>query len=386
MKVRVPDYYKNFKCIASQCEDTCCAGWGVVIDDETYNNYKNLGGKFGERLRSEIECDEGDNIFKLKNDNCAFLNEKKLCDIYNQLGENGLCYVCRQFPRVMEEFGALREIGLSLSCPEAARLILNQPKKIEFQLSENDQVIVTYNDIDKQHFTILNQCRDLIINIIQNPSISIGARASLILQFTDQVQDKIDWDEMDAIRGIIDDFSKEKFIEDAVKNLSKYKHSEKTKYYTMFQWLNVYKNLTHINENDPLELDNAINCFYDNGENWEFYSNKHSEFEDYYQNNLYKFEHMLVYFVFRYFMKSIFDYNAIAEIKISVVSLLMIKELCVVRWIDNKGKFTDKDMVDIAHMYSKDIEHLEENIDVLTDVFEDNDMFTTDNILVALMN
>ena len=51
MKIRVPEYFKDFKCIASKCEDTCCAGWGIVIDDVTYDRYKNVQGKFGERLR-----------------------------------------------------------------------------------------------------------------------------------------------------------------------------------------------------------------------------------------------------------------------------------------------------------------------------------------------
>ena len=27
-----PHYYKKFQCIASDCEDTCCAGWAITID------------------------------------------------------------------------------------------------------------------------------------------------------------------------------------------------------------------------------------------------------------------------------------------------------------------------------------------------------------------
>ena len=54
MKTRVPDYFKQFKCIASECEDTCCAGWEIVIDDDTYDMYKSVEGKFGERLKKEI--------------------------------------------------------------------------------------------------------------------------------------------------------------------------------------------------------------------------------------------------------------------------------------------------------------------------------------------
>ena len=27
MKIVTPDYYKDFRCIAGDCTDTCCAGW-----------------------------------------------------------------------------------------------------------------------------------------------------------------------------------------------------------------------------------------------------------------------------------------------------------------------------------------------------------------------
>ena len=139
MKIRVPEYFKDFKCIASECEDTCCAGWGIVIDDETYKKYQKVEGAFGDRLRSEIVHDAGENIFVLKGNNCPFLNENKLCDIYKEVGEDALCYTCKQYPRYIEEFGGLREIGISLSCPEAARIILRNSKKATFELSENDE-------------------------------------------------------------------------------------------------------------------------------------------------------------------------------------------------------------------------------------------------------
>ncbi len=39
MKIRVPKYLNKFKCIADKCEDTCCAGWEIVIDEETYDYF-----------------------------------------------------------------------------------------------------------------------------------------------------------------------------------------------------------------------------------------------------------------------------------------------------------------------------------------------------------
>lgn len=81
MKIRVPDYFNKFKCIASECEDTCCAGWEIVIDNETYKKYQRIDGEFGKRLRDKIVHSDGENIFVLKGNDCEFLNESgKLTD------------------------------------------------------------------------------------------------------------------------------------------------------------------------------------------------------------------------------------------------------------------------------------------------------------------
>ncbi len=52
MKIVTPHYYKEFKCIAGACTDTCCAGWDVDVDDESYRYYKTVDGNFGKRLKS----------------------------------------------------------------------------------------------------------------------------------------------------------------------------------------------------------------------------------------------------------------------------------------------------------------------------------------------
>ena len=35
MKIRVPEYYKDFACIGGTCIDTCCAGWEVDVDKKS---------------------------------------------------------------------------------------------------------------------------------------------------------------------------------------------------------------------------------------------------------------------------------------------------------------------------------------------------------------
>lgn len=396
MKVRVPNYFNDFKCIASDCEDTCCAGWGIVIDDETHGYYEKVEGEFGEILRSKIFKDEdGDNVFLLNNGNCSFLNEEKMCDIYINLGEEHLCHTCKQFPRYTEEFLDLREIGISLSCPEAARIILRKPENNTFQLSEeevcednreendfNEDENYFDEGIDEEVLSDFLGCRDVVFNIMEHADLDLGTKAALALKFVKEVQNKIDLGDMDEIEDVIEEYKEEKFLNKLIKDLDNYKGKESAKYNNLYEYFNVYKGIKHINSNDPLGLDNGLKYL---GGREEFYVEKHREFNEYYKENLYKFKNILVYFIFRYFMKSIFDYDMSAKIKLAIISTLMIKELSVIRFID-KGEFTEEDMVEVSRIYSKDIEHSDENVENLQEIFETEELFEVDEVLVMLMN
>ncbi|HII4440644.1 TPA: flagellin lysine-N-methylase [Clostridium perfringens] len=457
MKVRVPNYFNEFKCIASECEDTCCAGWEIVIDDETHKRYENVEGEFGEILRSKIVKSDGENIFLLNNGNCSFLNEKKMCEIYINLGEDHLCYTCQQFPRYTEEFLDLKEVGLSLSCPEAARIILRKAENTTFNLSEEDkcesktQKELEYDlslsceninssnctlgecsnskdnenresfnlsesenrqcldlknsediegnnsevdsftededyfdeGIDAEVLSEFLECRNIVFNIIERNDLDLGTKAALALEFVKEVQNKIDLGDMDEIPELMEEYRDENFINTLIKELESFKGKESIKHKNLCEYLNVYKKIKHINSNDPLGLEKALKYFEGNEE---FYLRKHKEFNEYYKENLYKFKNILVYFIFRYFMKAIFDYDVSAKIKLAIISTLMIKELAVVRFIENNNEFTEEDMVEVSRIYSKDIEHSDENIENLQEIFETEEIFEVDEILPMLMN
>ena len=75
-----PHYYRKFQCIASECEDTCCAGWEIMIDDKALEKYKKAKGPVGNRLKNSINWKEGS--FWQYHHRCAFLNDENLCDLY----------------------------------------------------------------------------------------------------------------------------------------------------------------------------------------------------------------------------------------------------------------------------------------------------------------
>lgn len=136
MILRKPDFYDQFKCIASRCSDTCCVGWEIDIDEATQEVYRKVAGAFGERLRANIE----DGHFKLlPHDRCPFLDKDNLCEVYQNLGEDALCDICTEHPRFVEVYGDIMERGLGLCCEEAARLLLEGEGPLTFTCEECDE-------------------------------------------------------------------------------------------------------------------------------------------------------------------------------------------------------------------------------------------------------
>ena len=386
MKLRTPDYFDEFKCIADKCEDTCCAGWGVVIDDRSYEKYLSIKGAFGEELRSNIVKDEeGDNVFTLNGDRCSFLNDDNLCKIYSELGGDALCYTCRQYPRYLEEFGNLREIGLSLSCPEAARIILRKSQVVNFNLSEIDEEVSSYNDINPNIYINLMQCRKVIFDILQDRKIELIDRCILALTFVNEIQEKIDSNDINSIRNIKDKYINKEFIYEKLKSFHIYNNRLEDKYLNIYNIINIFKNLKHLKDNDILGLENSLRYFWKDNEDINIYSELNISFNNYYKKNEYKFEQIVIYYVYRYFMKAVFDYDALAKIKFALISFIMIKELSIIRYLENK-EFLNEDLVDIAYKYSRDIEHLEENIETLAELFKIYPVFKLEELLIMVMN
>ena len=126
MKLYAPQYYQGFQCIADRCEHSCCIGWEIGVDSKSLARYEQLGGGYGDAVKRSISYD-GDPHFKLcAGDRCPHLNEQGLCEIILHFGEGYLCDICREHPRFYN-YTDVAEVGLGMSCPEAARIILASP-------------------------------------------------------------------------------------------------------------------------------------------------------------------------------------------------------------------------------------------------------------------
>ncbi len=345
MKNTFPDYYKDFRCIADKCPDTCCAGWEVVVDDDSLEKYSSLKGDYADILRSRITVDsDGDSIFAPVRGNCPFLLDNGLCEMYIEIGEDSLCRTCRQFPRHITYFGARIETGISLSCPEAARLIL-QDKKIGFETEEYDGFPEPTSIDPNLYFTLL-EARKTSIDILQNRKFSVRERICAFLELCNEISPCIRRNSCGEVREIIKkDFLKKK---DYQFNPSRAKR------------LNA-KLLKDFSELEMLDTQwkSALEAAFSSAEI------RGCENE---------FENLAVYFVFRYFMLAVFDRNLLAKAKFTVASFLVIRRL--VSCTENKSE-----RIRAMQKFSKEVEHSALNMEFLENQIRKSRCYSVENLI-----
>ncbi|WP_297143091.1 flagellin lysine-N-methylase [uncultured Eubacterium sp.] len=193
MKIVKPTFYKNFKCIAGDCPDSCCQGWEVDADSDSLEYYKTLDNslEIKKRIDSVLSKDEFDNtIFTLApKKRCPFLNDENLCDMHIAIGGEHTPYTCRTFPRFIYDFGATREIGISFSCPVASDMMYNT-ESFDFETEVNSD-LPTLNDIDAEKYFLLYKGRTEAYKIAKDKNKSIRERLSDLLDLGVLLQEKL---------------------------------------------------------------------------------------------------------------------------------------------------------------------------------------------------
>ncbi|MGM9551917.1 MAG: flagellin lysine-N-methylase [Clostridia bacterium] len=174
MGVFRPSYYDSFKCIASKCKHSCCIGWEIDIDEETFEKYRNLSGEMGERIRKSISCEDESVHFILdEKERCPFLNDDNLCDIIISQGDDALCQICRDHPRFVNVIFDREEIGIGFCCEGAAKIIIENKDKV-YLLGEGD--------IEDE---VIFNIRDKAVEKIQDRDKSIDERIADVFEMFD---------------------------------------------------------------------------------------------------------------------------------------------------------------------------------------------------------
>lgn len=159
-----PDYYSEFECLAGDCPDTCCAGWEIEVDEESYYRYQVVKNPIGDQLRRGLEEQEDGKFFRLTPEKrCPFLNRENLCKLYIALGPEYLCETCREHPRFFTEVGPYEQVDVSLSCPETVQLFFQDPGHWETFKREDERPYDELEESDEQRLWTVLQERDNLI-------------------------------------------------------------------------------------------------------------------------------------------------------------------------------------------------------------------------------
>ena len=197
-----PRSYHAFRCIGAQCEDTCCVGWIVNVDKDTYQRYQScahpeLGPRLRELVTIHADPASGDNYARinLSGPGCPFLSEG-LCSIQNTLGEEQLPIMCSVYPRVMNLVDDVLQRSLDLSCPEAARIVLLDPKPMEFDEEEGEprdprlanlSVLRTSDEQSGKPYRYFHEMRALVIWLLQYRADPLWKRLVIVASLCDQL-------------------------------------------------------------------------------------------------------------------------------------------------------------------------------------------------------
>ncbi len=311
----VPDYYKNFRCTANKCLHSCCIGWEIDIDEDTLAFYKTVEGQLGRRLGENIitEADGTSHFCLAENDRCPFLNDKNLCDIYTELGQEGFCQICDDHPRFRNFYSDRTEIGLGLCCEAAGKLILSRKEPVQLICTENDGGEFLFED--ECDFLDL---RDDIFDVLQNRTISVKKRIKNMLDLCD----------------------------------AKLKHRNAAK------WAEIFMSLE--------KLDNVRDVMLEELKNADESSIKLPYCEEFET----AFEQLAVYFAYRHLADCLDDGRLAKRAAFVALSCKMIYMLCAVHYSKN-GSISLDDMVEIARIYSSEVEYSDDNMEKLFDVLSE---------------
>ena len=301
-----PNYYPRFHCIADACCHSCCVGWEIDVDAETLKKYRGIGGELGKELKKNITRGKTPHFKLSDGERCPFLNEDNLCELILHGGEELLCQICADHPRFRNFFSDHTEIGLGLCCEEAARLILSQREKVTF-ISVGEVKL-----LDSEESELL-ALRDELFALAQDRSIPTAAREDAILR---------------RVGAVLPERSAR-------------------------EWAAFYLSLERMDKAWTAllqDLDDADDA----------------AFTAYMQPREMEYEQLLCYFLYRHMSAALDDGDVSGKAAFAVLSTRFLRQLGAWQYWKT-GRFTRDDQIELARLYSAEIEYSQENLDALFD-------------------
>ncbi len=346
MKLTKPWFYDDFVCIASQCTDNCCIGWEIDIDPISMQRFNCACGEFGERLRSAIhQGEDGVRTFAFgEGERCALLREDGLCELILNMGDDSLCDICALHPRFFGWFNGLKEAGLGLCCEEVCRLLFSDSVQLKFISSEIEEEYE--QTCDETMLDMFLAARERLLGILQDRSISLKERMIYAVRFADGFQRLIDngGDDIDSIT--LSDETAGSYVTATTEALLKLYCSMES---ISSEWDERLSQLT-------VRCSDILEAF--------------PRFVKEFSGDMWRYEHIAVYFCYRYFLDGVFQGECISRIGMMCAAVLSVQMMDCLTWLE-KGTLSEWDRILNLKLYSKQVEYSADNVEMLYDAVWD---------------
>ena len=339
MYITKPDYFDQFRCIAGACPDSCCKEWDVQVDEASAAYYRSLPGPLGDRLREVLHTEDGETVMTILDGRCPMWRADGLCRIQAELGEGALCKTCRDFPRLTHDYGDFIELGLELSCPEAAKFILGAQSPVSLRTSPQTGVAIPRlaepePEYDVEAMAVLKATREKMLMVLSDSSRPVGETLALALLYGYQAQSELDGAEAQP-------FDPEGALAEV---------ADLAKPGNMAEVVDFFLSLELLTPEWETLLQNPAPSF------WE---KRHLA--------------LARYLVQRYWLQAVSDYDLYSRVKFMVIACLMVKHL-------------GGDLLRTAQLFSKEIENDVDNVEAILDAAYIHPAFTDEKLLGLLLN
>lgn len=339
-----------------------------MIDEDSLEEYVNIKGEFTDRLMKGIDWQE--ECFRQYGGRCSMLNDNNLCDLVTEMGEEYLCETCYRYPRHVEEFDGVREWSLSLSCPIAAQMILENEEPTAFTVEEDeeeDPLEEEFEDFDFLLFTQLEDARKVMFQIIRNQAMPLENRMSLLLQMAEEMQECLEQERLYDMDNLIASYTKKEYDS---------KQDEVNRFQKLQKQFTVFGQLERLREDWTDVLEMTRKTLYSD---FETYRSIRADFLAEYGEGRRKYaqwermrENILVFFLYTYFCGAVYDDWIYSKVALAVFSTSFIEEFVMCKWFLADKNISWQECISMAWRYAREVEHSDENLNLLEEWLQQN--------------
>lgn len=303
MEAFIPEYYNHFRCIAAACPDSCCKEWEVDVDEQSAAAYRLLPGELGERLCQVLREYEGGTCMTITDGRCPMWRQDGLCRIQ-------------------------AELGLEMSCPEAARLIF---------LYEGGETRTEQGggvpEYDPESMDILLRSRQTMLDFWKTTDYAAQDALAVTLLYAHEVQAELDGGERAELDPAVCLTEAKKYA--AQGDLAAVR--------------DFFLGLEILSPRWETALKGASDVA------WSAQTRA-----------------LMRYFLRRYWLQAVWDYDLVCRVKFAVTACVLINAL-------------GGDLVETAQLFSKEIENDADNVDAILDAAYTAPALTDANLLGLLL-